>query len=41
MNLLDNRVTSIEVSESEESVELLPGNYMAFFKPWDSGGYDT
>ncbi|MBL4832544.1 MAG: hypothetical protein JKY26_01110 [Pseudomonas sp.] len=23
------------------SVELLPGNYMAFFEPWDSGTYDT
>jgi hypothetical protein len=22
-------------------VELLPGNYMAFFPPWDSGEYDT
>lgn len=22
-------------------VELLPGNYMAFFEPWDSGEYDT
>ncbi len=23
------------------SVELHPGNYMAFFEPWDSGDYDT
>ena len=23
------------------AVELLPGNYMAFFEPWDSGVYDT
>ena len=23
------------------AVELLPGNYMAFFEPWDSGDYDT
>jgi len=23
------------------TVELLPGNYMAFFEPWDSGEYDT
>lgn len=23
------------------AVELLPGNYMAFFEPWDSGEYDT
>lgn len=30
--------------ENEEdvwAVELLPGNYMAFFEPWDSGEYDT
>lgn len=30
--------------ESEDdvwAVELLPGNYMAFFEPWDSGEYDT
>lgn len=30
--------------EGEEgiwAVELLPGNYMAFFEPWDSGEYDT
>jgi hypothetical protein len=23
------------------SVEVQPGNYMAFFEPWDSGEYDT
>lgn len=23
------------------AVELQPGNYMAFFEPWDSGEYDT
>lgn len=23
------------------AVELLPGNFMAFFPPWDSGEYDT
>jgi hypothetical protein len=23
------------------AVEMQPGNYMAFFKPWDSGEYDT
>ncbi len=23
------------------AVEALPGNYMAFFEPWDSGEYDT
>jgi hypothetical protein len=22
-------------------VEMMPGNYMAFFEPWDSGVYDT
>ena len=30
--------------EDEEdlwAVELQPGNYMAFFEPWDSGDYDT
>lgn len=27
--------------EDPLSVELLPGNYMAFFEPWDSGAYDT
>lgn len=34
------------VREPEEegdvwAVELLPGNYMAFFEPWGSGDYDT
>jgi len=23
------------------AVEMQPGNYMAFFEPWDSGEYDT
>jgi hypothetical protein len=23
------------------AVEAQPGNYMAFFEPWDSGEYDT
>lgn len=23
------------------AVEMQPGNYMAFFEPWDSGDYDT
>jgi hypothetical protein len=30
--------------EDEEdiwAVEMQPGNYMAFFEPWDSGDYDT
>ena len=30
-----------EDEEDEWAVELLPGNYMAFFEPWDSGEYDT
>lgn len=25
----------------EWTVEMHPGNYMAFFEPWDSGEYDT
>ena len=34
------------VREPEEpddpwAVEMQPGNYMAFFEPWDSGEYDT
>ena len=32
------------VPEDEDdvwAVELLPGNFMAFFEPWDSGEYDT
>ncbi len=24
-----------------DAVEMQPGNYMAFFEPWDSGDYDT
>ncbi len=27
--------------EDEIAVEVQPGNYMAFFEPWDSGEYDT
>ena len=30
-----------EDEEDIYAVELLPGNYMAFFEPWDSGEYDT
>ena len=30
-----------EDEEYEWAVELMPGNYMAFFEPWDSGNYDT
>ena len=34
----------LRVPEDEEdvwAVEVQPGNYMAFFEPWDSGDYDT
>lgn len=35
----------VERSPEEEgdvwAVEMQPGNYMAFFEPWDSGEYDT
>jgi len=27
--------------EDVAAVEVLPGNYMAFFEPWDDGDYDT
>jgi hypothetical protein len=27
--------------DDELAVEVQPGNYMAFFEPWDSGEYDT
>lgn len=30
-----------EEDDEEWSVEMQPGNYMAFFEPWDSGEYDT
>ena len=30
-----------EEEEDSWCVELLPGNYMAFQEPWDSGEYDT
>ena len=30
-----------EDEDDEWVVELHPGNYMAFFTPWDSGVYDT
>ena len=30
-----------EDEDDDWAVELLPGNYMAFFEPWDSGEYDT
>lgn len=34
----------VQEPEDEEdiwAVEMQPGNYMAFFEPWDSGEYDT
>ncbi len=34
----------LRIPEDEDdvwAVELQPGNYMAFFEPWDSGDYDT
>jgi len=30
-----------EEEDDPWAVELQPGNYMAFFEPWDSGEYDT
>ena len=30
-----------EDEEDPWAVEMQPGNYMAFFEPWDSGEYDT
>lgn len=30
-----------EDDEDVWAVEMQPGNYMAFFAPWDSGDYDT
>ncbi|MDD5125693.1 hypothetical protein [Methylovulum sp.] len=30
-----------EDEEDPLAVEVQPGNYMAFFEPWDSGEYDT
>jgi hypothetical protein len=30
-----------EDDEDEWAIEAQPGNYMAFFDPWDSGDYDT
>ena len=30
-----------EEEEDVWAVEMQPGNYMAFFEPWDSGDYDT
>jgi hypothetical protein len=30
-----------EEEDDEWVVEMQPGNYMAFYEPWDSGDYDT
>ena len=30
-----------EEEDDSWAVEMQPGNYMAFFEPWDSGEYDT
>ena len=30
-----------EEADDPWAVEMMPGNYMAFFEPWDSGEYDT
>jgi hypothetical protein len=30
-----------EEDDDPWAVEMQPGNYMAFFEPWDSGEYDT
>lgn len=30
-----------EDEDDQWSAEMQPGNYMAFFEPWDSGEYDT
>jgi hypothetical protein len=30
-----------EDDDDDWAVEMEPGNYMAFFEPWDSGEYDT
>jgi hypothetical protein len=34
-------VREADGEEEGYAVELHPGNYMAFFPPWDSGEYDT
>ena len=42
-NGIDIGLIAREPEEEDDiwAVELLPGNYMAFFEPWDSGDYDT
>ena len=31
----------VERERADAVVELHPGNYMAFYEPWDNGDYDT
>jgi hypothetical protein len=31
----------MEAEDDELSISLMPGDYMAFYEPWDSGDYDT
>jgi len=42
-NGIDIGLIVLEPEDEDDiwAVELLPGNYMAFFEPWDSGEYDT
>jgi len=42
-NGVDFGLITREPEEEDDvwAVELLPGNYMAFFEPWNSGEYDT
>jgi hypothetical protein len=42
-NGVDIGLIAREPEEADDiwAVELLPGNFMAFFEPWDSGEYDT
>ena len=38
---LDFGLIASQSEDGDWSVELQPGNFMAFFEPWDSGVYDT
>jgi hypothetical protein len=31
----------LEDEDDMLSISLMPGDYMAFYEPWDSGDYDT
>ena len=37
----DKKAPQTEEKGEEWAVEFHPGNVMAFYKPWDSGEYDT